>query len=149
MSRTRASPCPAHAARISGVHPHFVPAPPPWRVGRGNSFGAEFRCGSERPVGPGHRYRPAAPAEDRGRELCEPSDLSVGNVITIPVLIVQQEFPSSAFGLVIGLSTAVGALAPAVLDAVRDVSGDYTAALTLCVALQLSGAALVLLPPRR
>jgi MFS family permease len=78
--------------------------------------------------------------------------LSVGNVITIPALIVQQEFPASAFGLVIGLSTAAGqftfALAPALLGVVRDISGGYAAVLALCVALQLSGTVLVLLSPR-
>jgi predicted MFS family arabinose efflux permease len=78
--------------------------------------------------------------------------LSVGNVITIPALIVQQEFPASAFGLVIGLSTAAGqftfAVAPAFLGVVRDISGGYTAVLALCMALQLSGAILVLLSPR-
>ena len=50
--------------------------------------------------------------------------LSVGNVITLPSLIVQREFPSATFGMVIGLSTAVGqltyAFAPAVLGAIRD-----------------------------
>ena len=78
--------------------------------------------------------------------------LSVGNVITIPALIVQREFPTSAFGLVIGLSTAFGqftfALSPALLGLVRDISGGYDAVLALCAALQLGGAALVLRPPR-
>jgi predicted MFS family arabinose efflux permease len=79
--------------------------------------------------------------------------LSVGNVITIPALIIQREFPTGAFGLVVGLSTAVAqftfALAPALLGVVRDATGGYAAVLVLCVALQLSGSALVLAGPRR
>ncbi|HUB49276.1 MAG TPA: MFS transporter [Acetobacteraceae bacterium] len=79
--------------------------------------------------------------------------LSVGNVITIPALTVQREFPATAFGLVIGLCTAFSqftfALAPALLGVVRDASGGYTAVLMLCMALQLAGSALVLIAPRR
>lgn len=79
--------------------------------------------------------------------------LSVGNVITIPALIIQREFPAGAFGLVVGLSTAVAqftfALAPALLGVVRGASGGYGAVLVLCMALQLSGSALVLAGPRR
>lgn len=77
---------------------------------------------------------------------------SVGNVITIPALIVQREFPPAAFGLVIGLSTAVSqftyALAPALLGIVRDSAGGYAPVLALCATLQLAGAALVLRAPR-
>jgi predicted MFS family arabinose efflux permease len=79
--------------------------------------------------------------------------LSVGNVITIPALIIQREFPSGAFGLVVGLSTAVAqftfALAPALLGVLRDASGGYAAVLVLCMVLQLSGSTLVLSGPRR
>jgi cyanate permease len=62
--------------------------------------------------------------------------LSVGNVITFPALIVQREFPGAAFGMVIGLSTAIGqftfALAPWLLGIVRDETGGYIAVLGLC-----------------
>ncbi|MEO9188633.1 MAG: MFS transporter [Acetobacteraceae bacterium] len=79
--------------------------------------------------------------------------LSVGNVITLPSLIVQREFAARSFGLVIGLSTAVGqltyALAPAVLGVLRDLSGGYGPALALCIALELIGAAMVLGPQLR
>jgi predicted MFS family arabinose efflux permease len=74
--------------------------------------------------------------------------LSVGNVITFPALIIQREFTAAAFGLVIGLSTAVGqftfALAPALLGVVRDMTGGYAAVLAVCISLQLGGAMLVL-----
>ena len=79
--------------------------------------------------------------------------LSVGNVITIPALIIQREFPPGAFGLVVGLSTAVGqftfALAPALLGVLRDATGGYAAVLAFCMVLQLAGSVLVLAAPRR
>ncbi|MGA9865447.1 MAG: MFS transporter [Acetobacteraceae bacterium] len=80
--------------------------------------------------------------------------LSVGNVITLPSLIVQREFPPAAFGMVIGLSTAVGqltyAFAPAVLGVIRDLAGGYGPALLLCMATELVAAASVLYcPPLR
>jgi predicted MFS family arabinose efflux permease len=77
--------------------------------------------------------------------------LSVGNVITFPALIVQQEFPARAFGPVIGLNTAVCqfsfALAPAALGLIRDLTGGYAAVLLACIALEL-GAAVVILGAR-
>jgi len=75
--------------------------------------------------------------------------LSVGNIITFPALIVQREFPAAAFGLVVGLSTAISqltfSLAPAVFGFVRDRTGSYDAVLAICIALQLGAAALVIL----
>jgi hypothetical protein len=44
---------------------------------------------------------------------CAAYGFSVGNIITLPALIVQREFPSSAFGMVLGLSTAIGTFAGA------------------------------------
>lgn len=73
--------------------------------------------------------------------------LSVGNVITFPALIVQREFPAALFGRVIGLSSACGqftfALSPALLGAIRDLTGSYAPVLALCIGLQLAAAALV------
>ena len=78
--------------------------------------------------------------------------LSVGNVITLPALIVQREFAAQSFGLVIGLSSMVGqatfAFGPTLLGLAHDVSGSYGAALCLCMVLQLVGAAIVLVPRR-
>jgi MFS-type transporter involved in bile tolerance (Atg22 family) len=79
--------------------------------------------------------------------------LSVGNVITFPALIIQREFPASAFGMVVGMSTAVSqftfALAPALLGVLRDATGGYAGVLGLCLVLQLSASVLVLAGPRR
>jgi predicted MFS family arabinose efflux permease len=79
---------------------------------------------------------------------CITFGLSVGNIITFPALIVQREFPASAFGRVIGLNTAATqfayALAPALLGTIRDLTGGYAAALLVCIGLQLAGAIIVL-----
>ncbi len=79
--------------------------------------------------------------------------LSVGNVVTLPSLIVQREFAARSFGLVIGLSSMVGQLGlaagPALLGAVHDATGVYPAAIGLCIGLELLAAALVLARPRR
>jgi predicted MFS family arabinose efflux permease len=73
--------------------------------------------------------------------------LSVGNVITLPALLIQREFAASSFGLVLGLSTAVGqfalALAPGLFGVLHDATGGYAAVLMVCIALQLGGAVLV------
>jgi predicted MFS family arabinose efflux permease len=75
--------------------------------------------------------------------------LSVGNVITLPALLIQREFAAPSFGLVIGLSTAVGqfalALAPGLFGVLRDVTGGYAAVLVVCIVLQLGAAALIVL----
>ncbi len=79
---------------------------------------------------------------------CALFGLAVGNVITLPALVVQREWPAAAFGAVLGLATAAAQLAfawgPALLGAVRDAAGGYGPALGLCAALQLAAAALVL-----
>jgi predicted MFS family arabinose efflux permease len=77
---------------------------------------------------------------------------SVGNLITIPSLIVQREFPETSFGLIVALSTAIGqftyALAPALLGVIREATGSYASVLGTCIALQLDAALLVLAPAR-
>ena len=77
--------------------------------------------------------------------------LSVGNVVTLPSLIVQREFAARSFALVIGLSSMVGQLGlsagPALLGAVRDATGAYSAAVGVCIGLQLLAALLILCRP--
>jgi cyanate permease len=74
--------------------------------------------------------------------------LSVGNVITLPAIVVQAEFDAAAFGAIVGLSGAVAqfalALAPGAFGLLHDVTGDYDAVLLVCMALQTIAAALVL-----
>jgi MFS family permease len=83
---------------------------------------------------------------------CAAYGFSVGNIITLPSLIIQREFPSSAFGLVLGLSTAIGtfagALGPGLVGLIRDATGTYGTALLVCMALKLAGGAFVLIRKR-
>jgi MFS family permease len=80
---------------------------------------------------------------------CAVFGLSIGNLITFPALIIQREFAASSFGMLIALSTAIGqftyACGPGLLGVIRDMTGGYTAALALCVLLDLAAAAIVLL----
>jgi MFS family permease len=74
--------------------------------------------------------------------------LSVGNVITLPTLIIQREFAAQSFGMVLGLSSMVGqatlAFGPILLGLAHDLTGGYGAALILCIALQSIGAVVLL-----
>jgi len=78
---------------------------------------------------------------------CVVFGLSVGNVITLPALIIQREFAARSFGMVMGLSSTVGyaalAFGPVLLGVARDATGGYGAALAICIALQLMAAVLV------
>jgi MFS family permease len=73
--------------------------------------------------------------------------LSVGNVITLPAVIVHAEFNAASFGMVIGLSGAISqfalALGPGVFGLPHDVTGNYDAMLLACIALQILASGLV------
>jgi MFS family permease len=83
---------------------------------------------------------------------CAAYGFSVGNIITLPALIVQREFPPAAFGMVLGLSTAIGtfagAIGPGLIGLIRGAAGNYNAALLVCVALKLVGGTFVLVRKR-
>jgi predicted MFS family arabinose efflux permease len=74
--------------------------------------------------------------------------LAVGNMITLPGLLVQSEFEPAAFGavvsLIVGINQFAFALAPAVVGILRDRTGGYGTALGLCIALLVAAAALIL-----
>jgi predicted MFS family arabinose efflux permease len=76
--------------------------------------------------------------------------LSVGNVITLPSLITQREFSASSFGLIVGLSTAIGQVAysfsPSLFGVVHDLAGGYAPVLMLCTVFDTVAAVLVLRP---
>jgi MFS family permease len=78
---------------------------------------------------------------------CAVFGFSVGNIITLPPLIIQREFSAEGFVVVMGLSNAisgtVGALGPGLAGLIRGWSGDYDAVLAFCVALELIAAAIV------
>jgi cyanate permease len=79
---------------------------------------------------------------------CAVYGFSVGNIITLPALIIQREFAPATFGMVLGLSTAIGtfagALGPGLIGLIRDTAGNYGPALLLCMVLKIVGGAFVL-----
>ncbi|KQT12771.1 MULTISPECIES: MFS transporter [Bradyrhizobium] len=79
---------------------------------------------------------------------CAVFGFSVGNLITLPSLIVQQEFESAAFGVLISLNTAINqvtyAFGPGVVGALRDWSGGYSLPFYLCIVLEVMAAALIM-----
>ena len=73
---------------------------------------------------------------------------SIGNLITLPPLIIHREFDAAAFAVVMGLSSAisgtVGALGPGLVGLVRSWSGGYAVPLAICITLELVAAVIVL-----
>lgn len=73
---------------------------------------------------------------------------SIGNLITLPPLIIHREFDARNFIVVMGLFTSisgmVGAFGPGLIGLIRGWSGDYGAALGLMIALEVIAAAIVL-----
>lgn len=88
------------------------------------------------------------PAPALALAACTVYGLGVGNLITLPSLILRRELPSSAFtravGIVLAGSQMTYAWAPLAIGAMRDGTGTYTTAWWLCAALDLAAAALVL-----
>lgn len=74
--------------------------------------------------------------------------ISVGNMITLPPLVVARAFPPESYAAVVGLNGAVVqvcfAFGPGLLGLVHDLSGGYSAVLALCAAFQVGGACLML-----
>lgn len=79
---------------------------------------------------------------------CALFGFSVGNLITLPSLIVQREFDPRSFGVLVSLITAINqityAFGPGVVGLLRDASGSYTLPFYGCIGLQLTAAALVM-----
>ena len=83
---------------------------------------------------------------------CAMFGFSVGNLITLPSLIVQGEFEPRSFGVLISLITAINqvtyAFGPGVIGLLRDASGSYALPFYTCIALELIAAALILVRGR-
>lgn len=77
----------------------------------------------------------------------------VGNLITLPGLIIQVEFARRDFARAVSLNVAitqlVAAVGPSILGALRELSGDYRTSLIACLMLQVVAALLVMIRPRR
>ena len=80
---------------------------------------------------------------------CAIFGFTIGNLITLPPLIIHREFDATAFTMVMGLSTAasgiVSALGPGLIGLVRSWSDGYAIALELCIMLELIAAVTVLI----
>jgi predicted MFS family arabinose efflux permease len=77
---------------------------------------------------------------------------SVGNLITLPSLIVQREFDSRSFGVLVSLITAINqvtyAFGPGVVGLLRDLWGSYTMPFYGCICLELVAAMLIMVRGR-
>jgi MFS family permease len=83
---------------------------------------------------------------------CALFGFSVGNLITLPSLILQREFDPRSFGVLISLITAINqvtyAFGPGVVGLLRDMSGSYTLPFYGCIGLELTAAALIMMRGR-
>lgn len=72
---------------------------------------------------------------------------NVGNLTTLPALIVRREFGAPSFGKVFGVTGTfmqfISALGPAVFGLLHDRTGDYSLAIALAAVLMVFGAALI------
>ena len=84
---------------------------------------------------------------------CALFGFSVGNLITLPALIVQREFDPRSFGVLVSLITAINqityAFGPGVIGLLRDASGSYSLPFYGCIGLELTAAVLIMVRGRR
>jgi predicted MFS family arabinose efflux permease len=84
---------------------------------------------------------------------CALFGFSVGNLITLPSLIVQREFDPRSFGVLISLITAVNqvtyAFGPGIVGLLRDASGSYSLPFYGCIGLELIAAVLIMVRGRK
>jgi sugar phosphate permease len=84
---------------------------------------------------------------------CALFGLGVGNLTTLPGLILAVEWPRERFsaliGLVVGINQLTFAFGPSMVGVLRDWSGTYGPALGACTTLEAMAAALVVLGPGR
>ena len=145
------------------------------RQQRGDRGGAVDRDGGGRPRAVLLRDRPDEPAAGVRAVLRQPGGraarssstcindyaliaacalfgFSVGNLITLPALIVQREFDPRSFGVLVSLITAINqityAFGPGVVGLLRDLSGSYTLPFYGCIAVELTAAVLIMIRGR-
>ena len=74
---------------------------------------------------------------------CALFGFSVGNLITLPSLIVQREFDPRSFGVLVSLITAINqityAFGPGVIGLLRDMSGSYSLPFYGCIGAGADG----------
>ena len=78
--------------------------------------------------------------------------LSVGNIVSLPPLVIQHEFAPRSFRLLVGLNATAGTLimaaGPGLFGLAHDLTGSYAASLCLCIGLQLARSLIILCAPR-
>ena len=83
---------------------------------------------------------------------CALFGFSVGNLITLPALIVQREFDPRSFGVLVSLITAINqityAFGPGMVGLLRDWSGSYALPFYGCIAVELTAAVLIMIRGR-
>ena len=79
---------------------------------------------------------------------CALFGFSVGNMITLPSLIIQREFDPRWFGVLVSLATAITqvtyAFGPGIVGLLRDASGSYALPFYGCIGLELTAAVLIM-----
>ena len=84
---------------------------------------------------------------------CALFGLGVGNLVTLPGLILAVEWPREGFStlvsLVVGINQFTFAFGPSLVGVMRDWAGTYGLALGACMALQATAAVLIMLGPGR
>ena len=84
---------------------------------------------------------------------CALFGFSVGNLITLPALIVQREFDPRSFGVLVSLITAINqityAFGPGVVGLLRDMSGSYALPFYVCIGVELTAAMLIMIRGKR
>jgi MFS family permease len=95
-------------------------------------------------------WAPSAPGVYAG---CALFGLGVGNMTTLPGLILAVEWPRERFSALVGLAVAINqftfAFGPSLVGVLRDWTGAYGPALGACAALQATAAVMILLGPGR
>jgi predicted MFS family arabinose efflux permease len=83
---------------------------------------------------------------------CALFGFSVGNLITLPSLIIQREFDPRSFGVLVSLITAINqityAFGPGVIGLLHDASGSYVLPFYGCTGLELAAAMLIMVRGR-
>jgi predicted MFS family arabinose efflux permease len=83
---------------------------------------------------------------------CAVFGVGIGNVTTLPSLVVQREFDAASFALVVGMTTALSqltyAFGPGLMGLVHDLTGGYGVPLIACAALETVAGVLILRRPR-
>jgi predicted MFS family arabinose efflux permease len=81
---------------------------------------------------------------------CALFGLALGNVISLPGLIVQQEFSGRDFARIVSMVMAINqfafAFGPALLGRLQRPDGSYARALFACLVMEVAAAVIVLAP---